>query len=367
MNTIDSSNATRAGSLQRQADFDSSQAQTGTLLGNRAVVVSDELSSLNDSAEELSLHMAEKTEQKHHSERKVKGDRPIELMQLEEIVESLENGKEEDAQAKLDDLVEELLANKAPPRQAASKTFGDVTEQYLGLQYALRKGADGHAPAEVMESIRDALHDLELESGPQVRAGLNALGSAAAFAPDARGVKAFLTAYRDVVLGESSLGKTLNMALETFGGTHIARGLKQLIAALGQDIAATRPSTDPARLRALTHDLYQLQIAVTVLEGSGDLAATLANKKLARVDPDRLMSDLVGVTGESWVSEARFTSMARQHGADCAEGRVAFLGGTKGLLRELPIPVFSSAEARQGHLDALQEALDSAIDEEEQL
>lgn len=344
----------------------SGRPKTGTLLGQQVVVVSDEMLSLTDAAEELSLHMSEKAEHKHHSERKVKCDHPMELMELDEILDSLENGKDGEVQAKLDALVEKLMESGSSPRQAASDAFGDVTQQYLALQYALRKGQQANAPAELLESTRDALIDLELESGPRIRAGLNALSSAATFAPDAQGVHEFLGTYRDMVLGESTLGNTLKMALETFGGKNVARGLESLIAALGQDLAATRPSTEPARLQALTHDLYQLQIAVTVLEGGNQLAATLLNKNLARIEPERLMRDLVGVTGESWTSEARFASMARQHGAESPDGRVAFLSGAKVMLRDLPVPVFPNAEARQGHLDALQEALDIAIDEEEQ-
>ena len=366
MNRIDAPGLMNSASLGQPTGSDSSRAQTGILLGQQAVVVSAEVSSLTDAAEELSLHMAEKTEQKHHSERKVKSDRPMELMEMNEIVESMQNGKDADAQAKLDVLVEKLMSGQASPRQAASQAFGDVTQQYLSLQYAMRKGEREDAPAELLENIRDALADLEIESGPRIRAGLNALSSAATFAPNAEGVQNFLGTYRDIVLGENSLSKTLNMALENFGGKDVARGLDQLVAALGQDLAATRPSTDPARLQALTSDLYKLQIAVTVLEGGHELAATLQNKNLARIEHERPMRELVGLTGESWISEARFTAMARQHGAESAEGRVAFLSGTKAMLRELPVPVFPDTDTRQAHLNAVQDALDIAIDEEEQ-
>ncbi|MBJ7263407.1 MAG: type III secretion system gatekeeper subunit SctW [Burkholderiaceae bacterium] len=366
MNRIDSAGLMNSTSLGQPMGSQRGRPQTGIMMGQEAVVVSAEVSSLTDAAEELSLHMAEKTEQKHHSERKVKSDRPVELMEVDDILESMQNSQDGDAQAKLDTLIGKLMSGQGSPRQAASETFSDITQQYLGLQYALHKGEEEGAPAELLESIRDALSDLEVESGPRIRAGLNALSSAATFAPDAQGVERFLGTYRDIVLGESSLSKTLGMALENFGGQDIARGLEQLVAALGQDLAATRPSTEPARLQALTSDLYQLQIAVTVLEGGHELAATLQSKNLARVEPELLMRDLVGLTGESWISEARFTTMARQHGADSAEGRVAFLSGTKAMLRELPVPVFPDADTRQAHLNAVQDALDIAIDEEEQ-
>ena len=187
MNRIDSAGLMNSTSLGQPMGSQTGRPQTGIMMGQEAVVVSAEVSSLTDAAEELSLHMAEKTEQKHHSERKVKSDRPVELMEVDDILESMQNSQDGDAQAKLDTLIGKLMSGQGSPRQAASETFSDITQQYLGLQYALRKGEEEGAPAELLESIRDALSDLEVESGPRIRAGLNALSSAATFAPDAQG------------------------------------------------------------------------------------------------------------------------------------------------------------------------------------
>jgi len=367
MNRIDTGGVTPGyTSLGQQPGMDSGQRQAGTLLGEKAVLLQGEVSSLGDAAEELSLHMAEKTEDKHHAERKVKSERPMELLQPSEIVEMLQQSKDGGAQAKLEALTEKLLSGKGSPRQQAAQAFGDVSQQYLGLQYALRKGEQEGASPEVLEGIRDALADLEIESGPRIRAGLNTLGTAGEFAPDAQGVQAFQDTYRDIVLGENTLGKTLDLALERFGGKDVARGLKQLVAALGQDLAAARPSTEPSRLQALTGDLYHLQVAATVLEGCGELSGALQAKGLGKIDGERLMRDLVSVTGEKWIGESRFSGMARQHGVTSLEGRIAFLTGVKAMLRELPLQVFPDSDTRQSILNAVQEALDIAIDEEDQ-
>ena len=81
----------------------------------------------------------------------------------------------------------------------------------------------------------------------------NTVGAAAGYADDARGVADFQRTYQDVVLGEASLAKTLSLALERFGGKDVARGLQQLIQALGQDLAAARPSTSQDRLQAVSY------------------------------------------------------------------------------------------------------------------
>ncbi|OZI33090.1 SepL/TyeA/HrpJ family type III secretion system gatekeeper [Bordetella genomosp. 1] len=365
MNRIDSGLPTPGfGAATAHADASAAQQQAGLMLGEKTVTLAGEVS-LADGAEELSLHMAEKTEDKHHAERKVKADRPPQLLDAQEIVEFLDDTHDPDAQEKLIELTKKLLSGQASPRQGAAQAFGDVSQQYLGLQYALREGERQGADPAALEAIRDALADLEIERGPEIRAGLNALRSAGEFAADPAGVARFQQTYRDVVLGETSLAKTLGLALERFGEADLSRGLKQLIAALGHDLAAARPSTDTGRLQVLVSDLYHLEVAVTVLDGCAELGERLAARHGAALDSPRLMRDLIGITGERWVSEARFTALANQQNVTAPEARVTFMAGVRAMLKDLPVQIYPDADVRHSLLNAAQEALDVAIDEEE--
>ncbi|WP_063569699.1 type III secretion system gatekeeper subunit SctW [Achromobacter ruhlandii] len=364
MNRIDAGLPPSAfSSTTSHADIQHGQQQVGTMLGQAAVAVDGEVS-LADSAEELSLHMAEKTEDKHHAERKIGRDAPLQLLSAEAIVAYLAESHDADAQEKLIELARHLQAGGADPRQAAARAFGDAARQYLGLQYALRQGERDGAPEDVLDGLREALADLELESGPQIRASLNTIGAAAGYAGDARGVADFQRTYQDVVLGEASLAKTLTLALERFGGKDVGRGLQQLIQALGQDLAAARPSTSPDRLQALMQDLYQLGVAVTVLDGCGELGEKMARDHGKPLAADRLMQDLVNISNEKWLSESRFAALAASHGADSVAARITFLGGVRAVLKDLPLPMFPDVDARQSALSAAQLALDAAIDEE---
>jgi len=369
MTRINSNGPITGGSTSLDPGFDSldESLQQGTMLGERAVRLQEGEVSLADSAEELSLHMAEKTEDKHHAERKVKSEKPLESMLPEEVVEFFDDAHEVDAQAKLEELAEKLLKQGGSPRQEAGRAFGDnVTKQYLGLQYALRRGEQDGAGPEVLENLRDALTDLELESGPEIRAGLNTMQTAGEFAADAGGVARFQDTYRDIVLGEGTLAKTLDLALERFGTQDVGRGLKSLIAALGQDLSAARPSTDASRLQSLLTDMYHLEVAATVLDGCGELSEKLAGKGEPALDSSRLMRDLIGLTGEKWLSESRFASLAQDHGVRSSQGTIAFLSGARVVLRDLPVQMFPDGDTRQNVLNALQGALDSAIDAEEE-
>jgi type III secretion protein W len=226
-------------------------------------------------------------------------------------------------------------------------------------------------PTDVVERLQDAIADLEMEAGPQIRAGLNSMATAGAHGRDAGEVAAFQSTYRDVVLGDASLAQTLNLVIERLGGPQgedFSRGLQGLIKALGADLSAARPSTDANRLQALVQDLYQLEVAATVLDGCRELSATLATKHgQSGMEPVALMKDLVTVTGERWVGAARFTAMAERFNLQDVGAQIAFHTATKAMVREMPPKVFPDQEARQAVIDAAQGALDAAIDKEEEL
>ena len=139
MNRIDAGLPPSAfSSTTSQAAPQNGQQQVGTMLGQAATAVDGEVS-LADSAEELSLHMAEKTEDKHHAERKIGRDAPLQMLSAEAIVAYLAESHDADAQEKLIELARHLLAGQADPRQAAARAFGDAA----GYEESLMKTPGG--------------------------------------------------------------------------------------------------------------------------------------------------------------------------------------------------------------------------------
>ncbi len=78
-----------------------------------------------------------------------------------------------------------------------------------------------------------------------------------------------------------------------------------------------------------------------------------------------LVRELITLTQEKWVGSTRFTDMADRQQDLEVSGRIFLLTGIKRLVREMPVGVFPDAEARDRILAAAQEALDSAIDQED--
>lgn len=183
-------------------------------------------------------------------------------------------------------------------------------------------------------------------------------------------IAGFQATYRDVALGETTLADTLKLVLERLSGAdgkRFAHGLQALINALGRDLASTDPSTEPSRLHALVQDLYQLEVVATVLENCRTLADTLATHHgIADLPVVDLMKELVDITHEQWISAGRLETLTARFGAHDTASDIALARGIRHMLNELPVKIFPNADIRQSILSAAQEALDNAIDKEEE-
>lgn len=343
-----------------------SQGAVGQYFGQQVQV--DEVDSmLSDAAEEISMHHAEKAESKHSSERKKEAVRSLEIMSVEAIMAYMDAAAAHEDPEQLVHLAKRMLSGQGDPAQHARQAFGQQpTQQFMALQYALQQGEREAVAGDILEALRESLQDLEMAHGPAIRADINTVGTAAQAGASREDIARFQATYRDVVLGESTLAATLKMAIDGFGDKDFSTGLKRLTQALGQDLASTRPSCEPARLQSLMQDLFHLEVTATVLDGCRTLQAELEQKHgIARLSPVTLLRSLVDVSAEKWVSAQRFTNLSTHCGVLAPEPKIHFLTSVRALLREMPVQVFIDGDQRQSVFSAAQDALDQAIELED--
>lgn len=320
-----------------------------------------------DSAEEVSLHLAEAAEDEAFDDDSIEARDGLRTMAAEQVLGYLQAVHQQADAERLVALAGRLLAASGHPGVLAREGLPDPTQQFLALQYALQQGEREGAPAERLQALRDALADLEDDHGPQIRARLNTAAVVGAQTGGADDAARLQQTYADLVLGAPTLARSLDLALQRFGGQGYAQGLQGLIAALGADLAAARPSTSMVRLQTLLQDLYQLEVLQTAVDGARDLAQGLQVRHDHRgLDAERLVRELVALTAERWAAAQRFESLAAQLDVPDGPARIGLFIGLKGLLRDLPPAVFADGEARQTLFDALQGALDAAIAREEE-
>jgi type III secretion protein W len=340
--------------------------QRGTVHGT-PVLIKTEAQSLLTSAEERSVAMAAKIEAKAVEARTFSHDSSLQqLMQIRQITAYLDTAQRgQDAEA-LIQLAQRMRDAPEQARSLARRAFPDATTQFLALQYAIRSGQEDGVPDASLEALFDALAELEADHGGAIRADLNTVEAAAEQAHSAADVLHFQSTYKDVVLGESSLANTLRLLLRRFGLEGFDAGRRQLIAALGLDVSAQRPSGDLARLNNLVQDLYHLQVIGSMQEDCRKLASYFARRfNIATLSPMQLMEDLIALSGERWAAAGRFVDLASRFGILLVAAQIAFYTRTRGLLGRMPTKIFADLDCRLAIIGAAQEALDLAIEQEQ--
>jgi len=270
-------------------------------------------------------------------------------------------------------LARAILTRPDRIRKFTEDSEGDPTAQYLLLLDAaeeIESGEAGPDPGGVAAAaVREVLEEMFAERGERILADVNTVEAYSQLSTDR--VQHFRAAYHDAAIGAESLGGVVTHLLKVVGdgssGASFGDVHRTMIAALGLDLAASRSSTDKSKLQSLVSDLYHLEVVGTLLESSNELSSRLQIRHgTAPFTPSQLTGDLVALSGERWVDADHFKRLADRYGAmDPLAATVDFLTGVRNLVKEIPLKVFATTEARQALIDASQNALDYAIDREE--
>ncbi|WP_325894649.1 TyeA family type III secretion system gatekeeper subunit [Grimontia sp. NTOU-MAR1] len=79
-----------------------------------------------------------------------------------------------------------------------------------------------------------------------------------------------------------------------------------------------------------------------------------------------LMSDIIALVEQRWVGSAEIWNLANTMELASTERKISFFRELHKLVRHIPIVVFNDEEQRQNLIQAVQKALDEAIDFEEE-
>jgi type III secretion protein W len=359
---------------------------TGRPIGGQAPLLDnlrpDLASVLSDAAEELTQAFSTKVQERKLKERMASGEeRPNGLTraQMAAMLETLageqqagDEGKSA-AERAIEAVGRKTRERPNLARQHAREQGGNASEQYLLLMEVAERLSEGRLGPDpggrAAEAAREAAAELYAEYGKEIHADLNTFAAV----KDLSGKDAaqFRSDYREVVMGEATVADTLRRLVDMVpDGQHDRFDivLDTMREALGLDLAAARPSGDPVRLQALVTDLAHMKVIRTVIDQCAELSTTLTRRHGLEppVSATRMTRELLALTADRWVDASRVTRIADDLGAaDPPEAAVHLLTGARSALRELPVQVYSSADARQTLLDAAQGALDHAIDREE--
>jgi type III secretion protein W len=271
-------------------------------------------------------------------------------------------------------LIDRIIKHPHRARQEAEDYTDYPTEQYLLLRDAQHRsgeqGSGGSDDEGRRQALREIASELFAEHSESILADVNTFAAIS----ELRSTEAVAVrgAYQDAVVGSASLADTLARLVAAADGGQpedFLRVHKSMVSALGLDMAAARSSTDKVKLQALASDLFHMATISTVIQRCGQSMTALAARfATPPVPATQLAGDLIRLTGERWVDAGRIQRLASQFGLEsppaCA---VQFMQSVRATVSSMPVQMFATPEARNSVLDAVQGALDAAIEREEGL
>ena len=320
-------------------------AATGLLMGQAAQLVDSPMDLLADAAEELTFG-ADTTDEFELEDREER-DRAAEAMEERvRLYQDLmhEAGKSEDID-RLRDGIRAREGQESALRQARSR-FPD--------------------PSDAWAALAGVLADLEREAGPQIRAGIQGALAAAGFA-DLGSSEDLRALYRQTVCDFRTVNDVFAHVQEQYGDIGFDRAMDFLFRALGNDLATDVPSMETRHLEHVQSSLGQvrlLQSAHVLCEKLLQRWETVHGGR-ASCSPLELLGDIVALRNENFIGSLQIDRIAAKANAPDIEREVLFLQELLNTARSFPSSLFDGDQGRMKVIDAIQEAVDGAIERED--
>ncbi len=343
----------------------------GAYRGERVIQPDDPLSMLKDAAEELTFAASEKME-KSLAKRKAKGK---DLSTIEQIakaqqylqkIRSMENA--EKLAAFLQSLKKQAFLTAKQLLERTKQTFKDVSDQYAALMFVQEALEEEGGFAELQGALNEAMVEAMNENGSAIRAGLNIAATAASYRElgDLNGLREF---YRQTILGYETLSDTYGAIIEKHGEQHFTEALSFLLKALGDDFSAKGPSIPPVELKSVIDDMYRLEVLSGLHEDCGELVRRIRQRAVLKEGyaDHWLMRTVLKLKSEKWLRSNQVIALGQDMGLRDITAEIYFLRELRELVRLIPLKAYEDPANREKLMDAVQEALDDAINREENL
>lgn len=358
-----------AGFHANAASWSAPEALEGRYRGERVVQLDTQTSLLQDAAEELTFQFGE-GEEKTLAKREIgeKEKKPgAEIGTVQQVLGKLGDLKKSVLDRVLQILMMRMrMGDALDLRYQVRQQLPEPGHQYAALLALGEQLREQGAPAAQLEVVAAALRELEQDEGPAIRAALNISQTAAEFAGAALGdVQGLRNTYRDAVLDSQDLGQTLNHLIERYGDAQLPQSLAYLIKALGADLAADGASIDRNKLHTALNDLYRLEVLTGLLE---DCAALVQRYQAPGnfFRGSELLREVLDWQRSPWLRPELIAALPGKLGVREVGAEINVLREFKELARMIPLKAYAEAEQRPRLLETIQQALDAAIEREEE-
>lgn len=348
----------------------STAAAQGSLLGCVATVVNSPMSLLANAAEEMTF-ANDTTDEFELAERKERDSVDNATRDRVEMYKDLM--REAGGAQKLDGLKDSIKgrAGKEHALRSVRQSYPDSSDAFAALNGILddltkEKALGKDISQDVLDGIKAAIDTMEAEDGPAIRAGIQAAMEAKNFTGlgsdhSLRGLyRQVATEFQDV--------NDLYAHIQTKYGDNFDLALDFLYKTIGNDLATDVPSMETQHLESVNNNLGVLR----QLQSAHSLCNTLLNRWSDvhgitdhKLDSMQLLGEIVSLRKENFIGGSRINEIAQKAAPPDIEHKVLFLQEMLNTTRMFTPSLFDGNEGRMKVINAVQDAVDIAVTEED--
>lgn len=356
----------QTGFAQAGTQAGSAESARGTFMGHTVSVQSSPASLLADAAEELGFSV-DRTKDYELSRRKERESSDVGKKIIERYQQMMQQaGKKE----QLEECVKNLktLHERESMHKALAESFSDATDAWAALQAAIESFDNDPSVTDAQKAELKALADDFYETnGTAIKLGLQGALTGADF-PDIGTSDETRDFYRQTV-GEFSSVNEVFADIKREYGENIDRAMDFLFAALSSDIASDTPSMEITHLENVHAKLELVRLTQSAFKLCDEMMGRWENvhgQKHSPLKSMELLGDIVELRGKNYLGAIAIEKIAAKAKAPDPEYQVLFLQELLSTVRKFPVELFDDIAGRGTVMDAVQAAVDKAIDREDE-
>lgn len=270
----------------------------------------------------------------------------------------------------LDQVIEELAdaADHQTVLERLGEAFRDPTDMWTALIAALdRYENDADMSAEQKRMLEETAQDYFDKHAKDIKLGLHGALAAHQF-PELGSVESSRDLYRNCVGDFSSVTEVFEEIVRTYG-ERFDKAMDFLFSAISTDIASCAPSTDRVHLENV-HEKLGL---VRLTQSAHALCEQLLErwKLVHHVTPGnlsamQLLGEILGLRDKAFADASAVQAIVLRAEAPDIEHEVLFVQDLLSTMRKFPDALFDNETKRMNVLQAVQQAVDAAIEREDQ-
>ena len=343
-------------------------AAKGSFMGHAVSQATTPESLLANAAEELTFAV-DTTDEFELEERK---ERDKKLQAQDERVKMYQELMHEAGKGEQINQLRDSLRTRADGQRALDKAreyFPDPSDAWAALkEIAEELKSSGADPAQLRD-VEEALAQLEEQEGPAIRSGVQGALAARGF-PELGSADGMRDLYRQTVCEFGAVIDVFSHVMKEYEGD-FQKAMDFLFAALSADIAADVPSMGERHLESVHGTLGKVRLAQS--------AYRLCEETMGRwervhhvtpgpngLTPMKLLGEILSLGEKRFLSAAQVDAIMVKASPPDVEHEVIFLQELLTASRKFPSLLFGDDLGRMKVLDAMQEAVDKAVEREDE-